>query len=88
MYNQYRINKQKMHSKQEVDTLIADVQKKYSVIDYKGRRKQLKRRSNSKRGYVPRTDYPAEIFTNYWNKYKSMFGHAKKDQDPDDPISK
>jgi len=87
MYNQYQINKQRMHNKQEVNTLIAEVQQKFNVIDYKSRRKQLKRRRNSKRGYVPRMDYPVEIFTNYWNKYKSMFGHARKEQDPDDPIN-
>jgi len=88
MFNQYKINKQRVHSKQEVDNIIQGIQKRFNILDFKRRREFLERRLKNKRGSRLTTEYPPEIFTHYWNRFKSMFGHAKKDQDPDDPISK
>jgi len=88
VFNQYQISKQKLASKQEVDHIIQEIQKKFNIFDYKSRREFLRKRSKNKRGSRSTSEYPVEIFTHYWNKFKSMFGHAKKEQDPDDPISK
>ena len=87
MYNEYQINKQRMASKQETDHLINKIQKKYNIFDFKERRNRIKRKSKSRKGYITSKEYSPEIFTQYWNKFKSMFGHVKRELDNDDLIS-
>ena len=63
-------------------------QKKYDIFDRRKRRDRLKRINFGRKGHIPPRDFPSEIFTQYWNKLKSIFGHMRKELDPDDPISK
>lgn len=87
--NQYQIIKKKNSSKQEIDRTISDIQLKYDILGCRARRDRLKRKIKSQRGYIPSLEYSPEIFTQYWGRLKSLFGHIKKDNlDPEDPISK
>lgn len=62
-------------------------QKKYDIFDRRKRRDRLKRTNFGRKGHIVPRDFPSEIFTHYWNKLKSIFGHMRKEQDPEDPIS-
>jgi len=33
-------------------------------------------------------NFPSELFTEYFGKLKTIFGHMKRDPDPEDPLSK
>jgi hypothetical protein len=77
-----------MAQKKEKDRIIKQTTEKYNILDHKKRRERLHRpklRSNRTNVF---NNFPPEIFTDSWNKFKSVFGHLRRDIDPDDPISK
>lgn len=77
-----------MALKKEKDNLIKQTEEKYSIFDPKKRRDRLHRpKSKSNRTNVF-NNFPPEIFTDCWNKFKSVFGHLRRDLDPEDPISR
>ncbi len=87
MYHQSKIHQQRFYSKQETNQIIETIQNEFQLFDSKKRRDRIQNRALNSRGNRESADYPTEIFTHHWKKFKSVFGHAKKEQDPEDPIS-
>jgi len=88
LYNQYQITNRKIYADNMKKAIDESVKKKYDIFDRETRRKRLKKTNFTRRGYIPLRGFPSEIFTHNWNKFKSIFGHSRRDPDPDDPISK
>lgn len=88
LYNQCHLQKQKIIIDKQRQHIEESVPKKYDIFDRKARRELLKRTNIGRRGHIIPKSFPSEIFTSYWNKLKSIFGHMRKDPEPDDPISK
>jgi hypothetical protein len=86
--NQYKLTLEQHSIKSQKDKIVKDVQEKYNIFDHKQRRKRLRDPKYRGTRNDPAYNFPVEIFTENWNKFKSLFGHLKRDLDPDDPISK
>ena len=87
----YNKQKERVLLKQEKDTIIQRVQDKHQLFDKQKRRAVLTRRHSTKSiksSFKTFDDYPPEIFTEYWGKFKPIFGHLKSHPEPDDPLSK
>lgn len=64
------------------------VEEKYNIFDFKKRRERLRGPKRKGFRYEMKEFYSPDIFSETWNKFKSVFGHMKKVPDPEDPLSK
>jgi hypothetical protein len=86
--NHYRLSKEKLTLKSEKDQIIGRSQQKYDVFNLKKRRERTMRPKFKGFRYDSVENFPPELFAENWNRFKSMFGHLRRDLDPEDPISK
>jgi len=87
VHHQYLRQKEGLEIKQKRDTIIENIRQKHEIFDIKKRRSALIRRP-SLRNLRPSFEvFPTEIFTEYWGKLKTIYGHMKRIPDPEDPLS-
>lgn len=90
VHYQYVKHKELLELTQEKDMITEKVRKEHDIFDFKKRRDILSRRSALKGVKKLREtygNYPSEIFTENWGKFKTIFGHMKREPDPEDPLS-
>lgn len=88
--HQYHKQKECLQIKQEKESIIQRIKEEHDLLSARKRRDILTRRSSLKSLLRSRAEYenfPAEIFTEYWGKLKTFFGHLKREIDPEDPLS-
>lgn len=88
VHQQYLKHREYAELKQEKDILVEKIREKYDLFDLKKRRSALTRRPSLRSLRPSFENFPSEIFTEYWGKLKTIFGHMKRDPDPEDPLSK